>query len=156
MSSDSETRDAALSVESQNEIKLPEVLVLAALLRQRSDEYESEEWQRIFHLLERSIYMDAIRRAFNELVEDTDLLHDTENEGYANSAVAISLDRDSFSALDIGVSLHEISGEQLHYVLDVADRHCLQVREQQGWLRLSVVDPIDPMETTDEPEAALA
>jgi hypothetical protein len=134
-----------------------ELLALAMLLRDRVRERENpEEWNRILSLLERSVYMDAIGNAFTELLEDTTLLCDLDEEGYAGSSVAIALARDSFSVLDIGVSLKEISGEQLAYVLDVAERHGLQVREQQGWLRLSVNDPIDPMETADVPEEALA
>ncbi len=100
--------------------------------------------------------MQAIKDAFTELLEDANLLRDPSEEGYAGSSVAISLDRDDFSVLDIGVRLKEISGEQLAYVLEVAERHGLQVRELQGWLRLSLSDPIDPMETADEPEAAVA
>jgi hypothetical protein len=133
------------------------MLALATLFRERVRDRENrEEWNRILSLLERSVYMDAIGNAFTELLEDTKLLRDPDEEGYAGSSVAISLDRDSFSVLDIGVSLKEISGEQIAYVLDVAERHGLQVREQQGWLRLSVNDPIDPTETADEPEEALA
>lgn len=114
------------------------------------------DWDRVLGLLERSINMDSIRDAFTELLKDESTLLDAGQRGYAGAAVPLSLDRDEFGQVSIGVFLHEIDGGQLAYVLDVARRHELEVREDARWLRLSpqLIATADDEER--EPEEALA
>lgn len=114
------------------------------------------EWRRILYILERSLTMHAIGDAFTELVDDETILFDPEQRGYCGAAVSLSLDRDEFGQLTIGVQLKEIDGGQLSHVLDVARRHELEVREEAGWLRLSPQLIATADETADEPEEALA
>lgn len=113
-----------------------EMRVLIALLRYRSDPANNDLVQ-ILDLLERTTNMEVISAAFAELQADTDSLLDASQVGYFGAAVAISLDRDSFGRASINVKLKEIDGGQLSYVLDVARRYELDVREENGWLNLS-------------------
>jgi hypothetical protein len=137
---------------------LAELRVLIALLRARDDFREGRDldWDHVLELLERSIGMDAIRDAFTELLDDESTLLDADQRGYAGAAVPISLDRDEFGQVSIGVFLSEIDGAQLSYVLGVARRHELEVREESRWLRLSPQLIATEDETVNEPEEALA
>lgn len=112
-----------------------EILSLAAILRRHLK--EGEDLNPILLLLERSIAMDVISQAFAELQADTTSLFDTEQAGYFGAAVAVSLDRDNLGSVSISVQLKEIDGGQLAFVLEVARRYELDVREESGWLRLS-------------------
>lgn len=95
--------------------------------------------------------MHAIADAFTELVEETEVMYDEGRHGLNGSAVPISLDRDGFGSLTIGVAISQIGGEQLAFVLDVARRYELDVREEDRWLRLSPqVIEADEL-TADEP-----
>ena len=137
---------------------LKELRVLVALLRARADFHEGRDldWDHVLGLLERRIGMDAIRGAFTELLDDEATLLDPDQRGYAGAAVPLSLDRDEFGQISIGVFLSEIDGAQLSYVLGVARRHELEVREESRWLRLSPQLIATDEETADEPEEALA
>lgn len=98
---------------------------------------DDTEWRRLLYLLERSIGMHMIGDAFTELVDDETTLFDPDQRCYPACAVPLSLDRDEFGQLTIGVFLKEVAGGQLSFVLEVARRHELEVREEGGWLRLS-------------------
>ncbi len=80
---------------------------------------------------------NVIADAFTELVEEDEVMYDEERHGLNGGAVPVSLDRDGFGSLTIGVAVSQISGEQLAFVLDVARRHDLDVREEDRWLRLA-------------------
>lgn len=114
------------------------------------------EWRRILFLLERSMAMHVIGEAFTEILDDETTLFDPDQRGYAGSAVPVELARDEFGQLSIGVFLKEIDGGQLAFVLDVARRHELEVREEAGFLRLSPQLIATADETVDAPEEALA
>lgn len=138
-----------------------ELRVLMELVRKREvgpwpPAEDDVEWRRILYLTERSIAMHVIGDAFTELVDDETILFDPEQRGYYGAAVALSLDRDSLGQLSIGVCLKEVDGGQLSHVLEVARRHELEVREEQGWLRLSPQLIATDDETADKPEEAVA
>ena len=114
------------------------------------------EWRRILYRIERSIGMTMIGDAFTELVDDETILFDPEQRGYVGAAIDVSLERDHLGDMTIGVRLNQITGPQLDYVLDVARRHELEVREEAGWLRLEPPRIADDEELADEPEEALA
>lgn len=114
-----------------------EMSVLIALLRYRQNPTGNDDLMQILDLLERSITMEVITAAFAELQADTEYLLDPDQDGEFGAAVAISLDRDQFGSLSINVKLNQIEGGQLSYVLGVARKYELEVREESGWLRLS-------------------
>ena len=74
--------------------------------------------------------------AFEDLVGDTDILFDPDMGGHANAAVVVQIERDSFGSPNVDVSVAGLDGAQIAFVLDVARRHELNVREERGWLRL--------------------
>ncbi len=78
-----------------------------------------------------SSFIDTMAAAFGDLTEEG-VLSDPDR-----LAVRISLDRDTFANLSIGVQLKEIKGEKLFNVLAVARKYKFEVREENGWLRLS-------------------
>lgn len=154
------TRDAAIGREFIRPGSVTELRVLTELIERREvgpwpPADDDVEWRRILYILERSLTMHAIG-AFTELVDDESILFDPEQIGYCGAAVSVSLDRDEFGQMTIGVQLKEIDGGQLSYVLEVARRHELEVREEAGWLRLSPQLIATAGETADEPEEALA
>jgi hypothetical protein len=101
--------------------------------------------------------METIHEAFNELVQDETVLCDPSNKGYSHAAVTVHLERDNFGSYSIDVTLKEIDGAQLAFVLDVARRHELEVREESGWLRLSPhLTSADLEDAEVEPEAVTA
>lgn len=114
-----------------------EMSALIALLRYRHNPTGNDDLLQILDLLERTTSMGVISAAFAELQADTDCLLDPTQIGYFGAAVAISLDRDNNGKTSINVHLKAIDGGQLSYVLDVARRYELDVREENGWLNLS-------------------
>jgi hypothetical protein len=90
--------------------------------------------------------------AYTELVEDTVALCDPDRAGYVDSAVAVSLDRTGFGDFEVNVRLHQIAGSQIAFVLAVARKYELDVREEGGWLTLSRHFTDSDSESTPEPE----
>lgn len=80
----------------------------------------------------RDSYIDA---AHAEIVEDATVLYDPDAD--PPSAVVVQLERDQWGGFSIDVSLNQIEGSQLAFVLAVARKYELDAREECGWLRLS-------------------
>jgi hypothetical protein len=99
--------------------------------------------------------MDTMLAAFTELVEDKTVLWDPDLTS-PHAAVVASLDRTGWGHFEINVSLKVIEGSQLAFVLAVARKYELEVREENGWLTLSRHLTSDDLEEEPEPAEAAA
>lgn len=118
------------------------------------DPEQTALWRQIRRTWEAGMLDDKMKTAlavFEELVEDTSTLYDPEQKGYFGAAVTVQIERDSLGSPSVDVKLAQIEGSQLQFVLNVARKYELEVREESGWLRLSAHLNSDDMETEDEP-----
>lgn len=95
---------------------------------------------------------NPIMAAYDELVADTTYLRDPEAR-HPTSAVVVQAERDGWGEFHVDVSLREIEGSQLQFVLNIARRYELDVHEMNGWLRLG--RHYNDTDVEDDPEPAL-
>ena len=75
--------------------------------------------------------------AYNDLVDDTTVLYDESLAGEPWAAIHVNLERDNSGDFYVDVKLRSLDGAQIAFVLNVARRYELDVREEEGWLHLT-------------------
>lgn len=93
----------------------------------------------IQRLIEGGEQMETMLAAYSTLVTDATALMDPEamEREEFRAAVTVQLERDVSGDFYIDVSLNQLEGAQLAFVLSVARKYELKAREENGWLRLS-------------------
>lgn len=85
---------------------------------------------------EAELTTDPLVAAYLELVSDASVLYDPDQDGYVGAAVYVDLTRENTGASAINVSLKNIDGAQVAFVLAVGRRYELEAREEGGYLTL--------------------
>jgi hypothetical protein len=136
-----------------------EIAALFRVIETRSEHAADEPeqtalWRQIRRAWEAGMLDDRMKTAlaaFEELVDDATVLADPEMQGHFGAAVKVQIERDGFGYPSVDVDLSQIEGSQLQFVLNVARKYELDVREESGWLRLTHHLNSDDMESDDEP-----